>query len=349
MFNYPLKFRAAVLEEVKKPYVIREIEFAGPLQIGQVAVKLFYSGICGKQIEEADGLLGSDPYLPHLTGHEGSGEVLAVGPGVTKVKPGDLVVLHWVKGGGINSATPLYNFQGKRINAGWVSTFNDHAVVSESRVTPLPAGSDPMVAALLGCMATTGIGAVLNDADIHPYDTVAVYGCGGIGLCALSASRLRYPRKLIAVDVNEQTLETAKGLGATDVINPVMTDPIKAVRELTGGKGASKVIITTGNPKAVEAAINSSSLPGDCLMVGVPPKGTLIPFDGASVVLRRTIRGTQGGSILPERDIPLYYDFHRQGILKLDGLVSAVFEFGKINEAMDKMRGGVTGRCVLKF
>jgi len=349
LVKYPLKFRAAVLEEIKKPYVIREIEFTGPLQIGQVMVKLFYSGICGKQVEEQDGLLGPDNYLPHLTGHEGSGQVLDIGPGVTKVKPGDLVVIHWVKGNGINSATPSYSFQGKKINSGWASTFNEYSVVSENRVTPLPSDSDPMVAALLGCMGTTGMGAVINDANVQPYDTVVVYGCGGIGLCAIQAARMRYPRKLIAVDVNERSLELAQEFGATDIINPSNMDTIKAVRDLTGGKGASKVIVTTGHPKAVETAINTSATPSDCVMVGVPAKGTMIPVDMASVVLKRTIRGSQGGSVLPERDIPAYYTLHQEGVVKLDKLVSSVFKFEQINEAMDAMRSGIGGRCVVKF
>ena len=347
--QYPFKFRAAVLEEHKKPFPIREIEFAGPLQPGQVAVKLFFSGICGKQMEDIDGFTGPDPYMPHLLGHEGSAEVLDIGPGVTKVKPGDLVVLHWMKGNGMNSATPSYHCQGKKINAGWVTTFNECAVVSENRVTPIARDADPMVAALLGCMGTTGIGVVVNDANVQPYDTVVIYGCGGIGLCAVQAARMRYPRRLIAVDLNERSLETARDFGATDVINPSKTDPVKAIKDLTGGKGASKVIITTGHPKAIEAAINATSIPGDCVIVGATPRGVTVPVDTVSIVLKRTLRGSQGGSILPDRDIPAYYALHKEGVLKLDKLVSCLVPFDKINEAIETMRGGIAGRCVIKF
>jgi S-(hydroxymethyl)glutathione dehydrogenase/alcohol dehydrogenase len=347
--SYPFKFRAAVLEENKKPLVIRQIEFPGPLQAGQILVKLFYSGICGKQIEEIDALGGPDPFLPHLLGHEGSAEVLDIGPGTTKVKPGDKVVLHWMKGSGIQSASPLYYFEGKRINAGWVTTFNEYAVVSENRVTPLEANADLMVAALLGCVGTTGVGVVINEANIQPYDTVVIYGCGGIGLCAIQAAHMRYPRRLIAIDLNDQALETAKQFGATDIINPSKVDVVKAVKDLTKGQGASKVLITTGHPKAVEMAINTTAVPGDCIIVGVPQKGAMVPVDAYSIMHKRTLRGTLGGSMWPDRDIPTYYALHQEGVLKLDKLVSSVLEFDKINESISKMRSALPGRCVIKF
>ena len=117
--KYPLTFTAAVLEKNRSPLVFREITFNGPLKDGQVLVKLFYSGICGKQIEEIDGLGGPDPYIPHLLGHEGTGEVLDTGPSVSKVKVGDTVVMHWMKGSGIHSETPFYQYKGQRINAHW--------------------------------------------------------------------------------------------------------------------------------------------------------------------------------------------------------------------------------------
>lgn len=347
--QFPFKFRAAILEENKKPLVIREIEFPGPLLTGQVAVKLFFSGICGKQIEEIDASAGPDPFLPHLLGHEGSAEVLAVGPGVTKVKPGDIVVLHWMKSSGIQSATPLYYYQGKRINAGWVTTFNECAVVSENRVTAIERNSDLLVAALLGCVGTTGTGVVINEANIQPYDTVVIYGCGGIGLCTVQAAAMRHPRRLIAVDINQPSLDKAKEFGATDIINAAKTDPVKAIRELMNGQGASKVLITTGHPKAVEAAINMSAVPGECIIVGVPPKGVTIPVDAYSIMHKRTVRGSMGGNIVPDRDIPTYYSLYKEGVLKLDQLVSYKGEFNKINEAIAIMRSDTPGRCVVKF
>lgn len=347
--QYPFPFRAAILEENKKPLVIRRIEFPGPLQAGQILVKLFYSGVCGKQIEEIDATAGPDAFLPHLLGHEGSAEVVDIGPGVTKVKPSDRVVLHWMKGSGIHSSTPDYRLDGKKINAGWVTTFNEYAVVSENRVTPISRDADLMVAALLGCVGTTGVGVVVNEANVQPYDTVVVYGCGGIGLCALQAARMRHPRRLIAIDTNPEALETAKRFGATDVVNPGEVDPVEAVRALTKGQGASKVLVTTGHPRALELAIDTAAVPGDCIIVGVPRKDITIPIDAYSIMHKRTLRGTLGGNIWPDRDVPTYYALHAEGALSLDKLVSSVLVFDEINESISRMRSGLPGRCVVKF
>ena len=146
--DLPLKTKAAVLITQKKPLEIIEIDLPKNLDIGQVLVELAYSGICGSQLGEIDGAKGPDPWLPHLLGHEGSGKVLAIGPGVKHVKPGDTVVLHWKTSQGIESATPKYKWGNKIVNAGWVTTFNEHAVVSENRVTKIEGSSDLNTAAL---------------------------------------------------------------------------------------------------------------------------------------------------------------------------------------------------------
>ena len=167
---YPIKFNAAVLEKNCTPLVIREVTFKGPLKTGQVLVKLYYSGICGKQIEEIDGLGGPDPYIPHLLGHEGTGKIIDTGPAVNKVNIGDTVVLHWMKGSGINSETPIYEYSNRRINAGWVTTFNENAIVSENRITKIPANTDMKSGALFGCAVTTGVGVVMNEISIKPHN-----------------------------------------------------------------------------------------------------------------------------------------------------------------------------------
>ena len=237
MISYPIKFKAAVIDEIGKPLKLTELEFKGPLSAGQVLVKLAYSGVCGKQIEEIDGLGGPDPYIPHLTGHEGSGRVIDAGPGVSKVKAGDTVVMHWRKGSGIQSAAPAYFEKEKRINAGWVTTFNEYAVVSENRITKIQSDSNLLVAALMGCVVTTGVGVIFNDADVQSYDSVAVFGCGGVGLCAVQAARLRNPEILIAVDLNQNSIDMAKKFGADVIINPKNEDAVKKIKDLTKGKG----------------------------------------------------------------------------------------------------------------
>lgn len=346
--NYPLVFKAAILTEIGKPLVIDDIEFKGPLAEGQVLVKMKYSGICGKQTDEMDGK-APDPFLPHLLGHEGCAEVIDIGPKVTKTKKGDVVVLHWRKGSGIESQTPLYYRNGIRVNSGWVTTFNEYAVVSENRLTVIPKESDPMVASLFGCVATTGVGVVLNKAKVESDDTVIIYGCGGIGLCAVQAAHLKKPQKLIAIDINERALAMAKQFGATDVINANKEDALKRVSEITQGKGASKVFVCVGIIKVLEEGVEMTSIPGECYILGVPPKGFHMKVEAHAIMHERNIIGTLGGGTYPDEAIPAYFKLQNEGKLQLKELVSHVADFENINDAVEKMRGGVPGRCLVKF
>lgn len=349
MSIYPFSFKAAILVKNCQPLLIDTIEFPGSLLAGQILVKLKYSGICGKQIEEIDGVGGPDPFIPHLLGHEGSAEVIDIGPAVTKVKKGDVVVLHWMKGSGIHSSTPLYFYKGSRVNAGWVTTFNEFAVVSENRVTVIPKNSDLLVSTLLGCAATTGVGVIINEARLEPYDTVVIYGCGGIGLCAVQAARIRCPRKIIAVDIKKESLALAGKFGATDLIDATEGKVIERVRQITDNKGATKVIIATGNPEAIELASEVAAIPSEVFLVGVPPKGAKVRLDANAIMHKRFIKGTLGGGINPDRDIPTYLALHNENQLQLDKIVSKVVPFDKINDLIEQKRTAAAGRCVIKF
>ena len=176
--NWPKSMRAAILVELKKPLVIAQVDLPETLDVGQVLVKVHYSGICGSQLGEIDGAKGEDRFLPHLLGHEGSGTALETGPGVRHVKPGNKVVLHWRKGLGIEAAPPAYRWNGKKVNAGWITTFNEYAIVAENRLTPIPEDSDMEVAALFGCAVTTGFGVVQNNAKVRLGESVVVFGAG---------------------------------------------------------------------------------------------------------------------------------------------------------------------------
>ena len=180
--SIPHTMRAAILVEQKKPLVIDEVQLPDSLEIGQVLVKVHFSGICGSQIGEINGAKGPDAYLPHLLGHEASGVVLEVGPGVKHVKPGDLVVMHWRKGLGIEGDPPKYMWRGNKLNAGWIATFNEYAIISENRVTPIAPSVDPQIAALFGCAVTTGFGVIENNAKLKIGESVVVFGAGGVGL-----------------------------------------------------------------------------------------------------------------------------------------------------------------------
>jgi len=183
----PTEMKAAILVEQKKPLIIDTIKLPEHLEVGQVLVQVKYSGICGSQLGEIDGAKGEDKFLPHLLGHEGSGIVLAVGDGVKTVKQGDHVVLHWMKGKGIECTPPKYTWNDKQVNAGWVTSFNEMAVVSENRLTKIPDNWDMAIAALFGCAITTGFGVIENDTQIKIGESLLVIGAGGIGLNIIQA------------------------------------------------------------------------------------------------------------------------------------------------------------------
>ena len=168
--------KAAILTNNKKPLVIAELEMPKTLEFGQVLVKVYYSGLCGAQLNEIDGAKGEDKFLPHLLGHEGSGLVLDIGPGVKTVSKGDHVVLHWRQGSGIQSPTPKYKWGDKVVNAGWVTTFNNQAIVSENRLTKIPKDFDLRIALLFGCAITTAMGVVNNDAQIKIGQSLIIFG-----------------------------------------------------------------------------------------------------------------------------------------------------------------------------
>ena len=200
--------KAAILVKQNSPLVVSTIE-KPELSVGQILVKVFYSGICGKQLEEINGKRGADPYLPHLLGHEGSGVVEKVGPGVTKVSKGEHVVLHWIKGTGINADPPRFKLKDKTISAGWVTTFSDYTIVSENRVTPIPSDVPLDVAALLGCSVTTGLGIVYNNANLKPGQSIAVFGVGGVGLNLIQGASLINSYPIVAIDNHQHTLDSA--------------------------------------------------------------------------------------------------------------------------------------------
>jgi Zn-dependent alcohol dehydrogenase len=192
--------KAAILEESGKPLALGELELPSKLQFGQVLVKLHYSGICGAQINEIDAIKGLDKFLPHLLGHEGTGVVQKIGTGVSTVKQGDHVVLHWRPSSGIQSPTAKYSWNGKIVNSGWVTTFNEQAVISENRLTAIPKDFDMRLAALFGCAVTTAFGVVNNDAHIKVGQSVVIFGIGGVGLNIVQAATMVSAHPVVCAD-----------------------------------------------------------------------------------------------------------------------------------------------------
>ena len=342
-----MKTLAAVLQQLNKPLRIRELTIPD-LKPGQVLVEVAYSGLCGSQLLEVRGKRGPDHYLPHTLGHEGSGTVLEVGAGVTKVKPGDHVVLSWIKGSGADVPSTVYQSSEGPVNSGALSTFIRHTVTCESRVTPIPDAMPLREAALLGCAIPTGAGIVLNTAQLRPGSSVAVFGVGGIGLSAVLAADLVHATTIIAVDVFDHKLEQARQVGATHLINARQQDPFAAILEITGGCGVDYAIEAAGRRETMETAFRVVRDNGGlCVLAGNLPRGERISLDPFDLIKGKRIIGTWGGETQPDRDILLYVDLYLTGKLRLDGLITHTYGLDEINQAMDDLEHGKVGRALI--
>jgi S-(hydroxymethyl)glutathione dehydrogenase/alcohol dehydrogenase len=335
-----IRMRAAVLRTVGEPLGLADLEIPEP-QRGQVLVKLAFSGVCHSQIMEARGLRGLDPHLPHLLGHEGSGTVSAIGSDVSKVGVGDRVILTWIKGNGIDSGGCRYLHQGHPINAGGVTTFNEYALVSENRVVRLPEGVPMDVAVLFGCALLTGGGAVLNELQPGPDHSIAIFGLGGIGLCALMTAVASACRQIIAVDVSEQKLTLARELGATHCINGATADAAAEILTLSGGGGVDFALDASGSVQAIEAAFNAVRRGGGlCIFASHPAQKARISIDPYELICGKRLQGSWGGGCRPDRDIPRFAALYRDGQLPLERLITKHYSLDEINLALDDLEQG---------
>jgi len=343
--------RAAILVSQGKPLVIDDVALPVSLDYGQVLIRVFYSGICGSQIGEIDGVKGDDPYLPHLLGHEGSGEVVETGPGVAHVEPGDRVVLHWRKGAGIDAQPPAgYTWRGRTLNAGFVTTFNEYAVVSGNRVTPIPRDFDVKLAPLFGCAVTTGLGVVARDAWLRFGESIVVFGAGGVGLSVVQGARMTSAHPIVAVDISDGKLALAERFGATHTLNADRENLRERLPALAGKHGFDVAVNTTPSTELTELAYDLTGQKGRIVLVGVPKKGDRASINTLPLHFGKTMTGSHGGGAVPDHDIPKYIELYRAGLLKLDGMVTDVVGLDGINEAIDRMRrGDVNGRCLVEL
>lgn len=350
MTTMPRTMKAAILTELKAPLVIAEVGLPETLAVGQVLVKIHYSGICGSQLGEIDGAKGEDKFLPHLLGHEASGTVLAVGAGVRHVKPDDKVVLHWRKGAGIESPTPSYTWNGRTVNAGWITTFNEYAIVSENRCTAIPADSDLEVAALFGCAVTTGFGVIENNARVRIGESVVVFGAGGIGLNIVQAAALVSAWPIIAVDLHDGKLDLARKMGATHAINASQGDARQSILAIAGAAGIDVFVDNTGLPAIIEMGYQITKPQGRVTLVGVPRKGKNVTLYSLPLHFGKGLSGSHGGEAIPQTDIPRYHALYRAGRLRLRELITDCFTLDRVNEAIDGVRSGrVAGRCLVRM
>mgnify|MGYP000636823385 CR=1 FL=1 len=341
--------KAAILTESKKPLVVDEIEYPKKLEYGQVLVDVLFSGICGAQINEIDAVKGPDKFLPHLLGHEGSGIVKEVGLGVSTVKEGDHVVLHWRPSAGIQSPTPKYDWDGKTVNAGWVTTFNEQAIVSENRLTVIPDDLDMKIAPLLGCAVTTAFGVVNNDAKIKVGQSVIIFGIGGVGLNIAQAASMVSAHPIVGVDLFEHKLEMGKKFGLSHSFIGSGDDLNDKICNIVGPQGADVVIETTGNSRVIEQAYELTHPDGKTILVGVPKKGDNVSIYSLPLHFNKVLTGSHGGNAVPDLEIPRYIRLMKSDKMTLDGLITHEFSLEKINDALELFRSGEAGRIVIRM
>jgi S-(hydroxymethyl)glutathione dehydrogenase / alcohol dehydrogenase len=334
-----MRARAAILVQTAQPLEIVDLEIGKPAS-GQALVRLARSGVCRTQVLEWQGLKGPDRFLPHCLGHEGSGTVVEVGPGVTRVRAGDRVVLSWMKAGGADVPGSTYGWGERRVNAGGLTTFNEAALVSENRMTRLPEGLTLDEGAFLGCAAATGLGAVLNVLRPRRGESLAVFGVGGIGLCAVAAAASAGCAPVIAVDVRADALRLARELGAQDTVDASAADVASAISKLCPG-GIDHAVEASGRTEVMAQALAAvRPRGGTVVVVGNAPHGERMSLDPGQLNQGKRLLGTWGGDNEPDRDFTRWAALIREGRLPLARLVSGRYRLDDVNRALDDLASG---------
>ena len=333
--------KAAVLEKLNYPLAIREI-FPTQLLPGQVYVKVLASGLCGAQLHEIRGHKGNGKFLPHLMGHEGCGIVKEVGPGVTTVQEGDKVVMHWRPGSGIESEFPKYHLGEKIISSGKCTTLSEYSIVSENRLTKVPHDTPTVLAAMLGCSLTTALGIIDNECNLKFGESVAVIGCGGVGLNLIQAAKMKNAYPVYGVDINDKMFDLTHQIGVD-----IFTCDLEFIPEKV-----DVILDTTGVPEVISKAFDKLAPSGRLIMVGQPAPGTdlnifnpLSMFDGQG----KSIRASQGGGTKPDEDIPRYIKLANREVLDFNTLHTDTFALDNINDAFDLLKTGNAGRIIIKI
>jgi S-(hydroxymethyl)glutathione dehydrogenase / alcohol dehydrogenase len=356
-----------------QPPQLESVDVAAPLA-GEVRVRIAASGVCGSDLHV---LAGHSPVaqFPLVLGHEGAGVVEEVGPGVTSVAAGDHVVLalygpclacpNCLSGNPVHCNGPArikaitgemadgstrLSSKGERVFPFVGSgTLAEEAVLRASQVVVVAPDIPLDVICLAGCGVTTGLGAVFNIAQVRPGETVAVVGCGGVGLSVIQGARISGAGQIIAVDTNPYKLELARGMGATDEVlleDGLGGDLVEAINQCCPG-GVDAAFEVVGNGDLVAAALAATRPGGRCVMVGSPPAGTKIPVDARVLFSERRLLGCTGGSNIPARDIPRIERLYRSGELELEGLVSQRFPFADAPDAFAAAQAGQVARAVV--
>lgn len=341
------EFEAAWLDSVPGKLSRGKVVARHQLKKGQVRVGVRLSGVCGSQVMEARGKRGEDRWLPHLLGHEAVGQVLEIGPDVTKIQPGQDVVLTWIKGAGCDTIGGTVEAAGRTINAGPVTTFSEVTIVSENRVVPLPHGITDDVGVLFGCALPTGLGMVINELKPKSGESVILIGLGGVGLCALMGLVISGCSPVIAVDPSPSKRSLAKDIGATHVWDPQASD----IRDQLFGiipEGVDYGVDAAGRAETIELAFDSiRKNGGQCIFASHPPSNQKIRLSPHDLISGKQIRGSWGGGSVPDRDFPRYAEYYRRGELPLEKIIGRRYPLSQINEALDELESGMALRPLL--
>ena len=343
-----MKTPAAILVEQRKPLVIDEVEVPA-LKRGQVLVEIHATRVCGSQIGEIDGVKGPDKFLPHLLGHEAGAIVLEVGPEVAHVAPGDRVVCHWRPGAGIDAGGAVYDWNGTKVNAGPITTFQKFAVISENRLTKVPPDTDFELCCLLADTLTTGFGIINNDAKVKAGESVVIFGVGGIGLGAVLGAKLAGANPIIGIDLHDHKLAKAAEYGLTHQINASRENASERVKEILGGL-ADVTIDGTGNPKVIETAYDLAKLRvGRCVLFGVMPNDQRVSIHTLPLHFGRVLTGSEGGQSRPENDIPAILAILSSTNIACREFVSHRDRISGVNAMIGRMKNGEVSHAILNF
>ncbi|MGD2145200.1 MAG: NAD(P)-dependent alcohol dehydrogenase [Anaerolineae bacterium] len=365
-----MEIRAAVVHEIGGAFCLEQLQLSEPND-DEVLVRIVASGICHTDLAGRDMHLPIPP-PPSVFGHEGAGVVERVGARVTKVKPGDHVVLAWDYCGACSSCKSgkplaclnffLHNFHGSRpdgtstlrkgdqvIHGSFFcqSSFSDLAVANQRNVIRVREDIPLETLAPMGCGVMTGAGAVINSLRPAPGSSIAVFGAGNVGMSAILAARVCGCTIIVAVDVHSNRLELARELGATHTVNAAEADPVEAVLEFTGG-GAEFSLECVGDPKVFRQAVDVLPRLGVCGLTGVVPPGTEVGLDMDLIMNARTVTGILGGDCIPDLFIPRLIDLHIQGRFPFDRMIT-YYPFDEINRAVEDMEKGAVMKPVLRM
>ena len=358
----PQTVRGVVSMAVGEPVEIAEIVIPDPGP-GEAVVAIQACGVCHTDLHYREG--GINDEFPFLLGHEAAGVVESVGDGVTEVAPGDFVILNWRAVCGEcrsclrgrpnicfsthNASQKMTLTDGTELSpALGIGAFADKTLVAAGQCTKVDPSAPPTAAGLLGCGVMAGIGAAINTGGVGRGDSVAVFGCGGVGDAAIAGSKLAGASTIIGVDIDDRKLEWATRFGATHTVNSSETDPVEAIQALTGGNGVDVAIEAVGLPVTYRQAFEARDLAGTVVLVGVPRPDMTIELPFIEVFGRGgALKSSWYGDCLPSRDFPMLIDLYLQGRLDLDGFVSETIGLGDVEEAFHKMERGEVLRSVV--